>query len=84
MATTVNESNGIPNIIHDSTPVNMSSSALANVLSMELSDFKNRLVTIPIAALFAIISKTLRLNTRLNESYENASIRPPFEPLLGT
>ena len=59
MAKTVNQSMAIPNIIQHKTAVNISSKALAKVFSIELSDRKNKLTTIPMAALFNIIQITL-------------------------
>jgi len=59
IAMTVVKSSGIPKIIQESTAVNINSKALANVFKIELRDFKKRLVTIPIRALFIIIKMTL-------------------------
>jgi hypothetical protein len=57
------ESRAMPKIIHDKTAVNISSKALANVLSIELSDFKKKLVTMPINALFMTIKMTLKFKS---------------------
>ena len=67
----------MPKNIQARMPVNMSSNALANVFNIELSDFKNKLVTIPIAALLRIIINTFQWNTRLSESQDKASNKPP-------
>ena len=80
---TVLVSRGMSNMIQASMPVNMSSSALANAFNIELRKRKKSEVTMPIAALLAMMSNTLILNIWDSESNERASINPPL-PLSGT
>ena len=58
IAKTVYMSIAIPKIIQHNTAVNISSKALANVFKMEFKFLRNRLVTIPMAALFTTMIKT--------------------------
>ena len=59
---TVKKSISTPRNISEQTEVNTISRALANVFTIELSDFKKTLVTKPAAALFAMIRVTLALS----------------------
>lgn len=58
MAITVYMSIAMPKIIQHSTAVNISSSALAKVFRIEFKLRRNRLVTIPMAALFTTMIST--------------------------
>ena len=58
IATTVYMSIAMPNMIQHNTAVNMSSSALANVLRMELRDRRKSETTMPMAALLIMIQMT--------------------------
>ena len=67
----VNLSKGMSSISHENNATSKSSNALANTLNIEFNDFKNKLVQIPINALFNIMNITLGWSTWLSESYEN-------------
>lgn len=78
MATNVKISTGIPKIIQHNTAVNMISSALAKVLRIEFSCFRNNAVVMPMPALLKIMAKTLPLAMDARLSPVNASDNVPL------
>lgn len=77
MASTVLRWIGMPKSSQQKTAVNMSSRALANVFKIELRVLRKKLVIMPMAALFSMISSTVGRRTAPRAAGWNAACMLP-------